>query len=173
MSLIKCVECGKEYSSKASTCPNCGCPIEETLNEICKEEKCVIINHEAYDVSEILSNIENEVDDQINIDAIAEAAGISESAAYCILQEIKDDNFLPWTEGSYGTITNPKYQEKINQRNEQIAQHRKNIPHCPNCNSTNIQKISMTSRAISGLTFGILSSSIGKTFKCNNCGYKW
>lgn len=26
MSLIKCGECGKEISDKASTCPNCGCP---------------------------------------------------------------------------------------------------------------------------------------------------
>lgn len=173
MSLIKCVECGKEYSSKAPTCPNCGCPIEETLNEICREEKSVIICHEAYDVSEILSNIENGVDDQINIDAIAEAAEISESAAYCILQEIKEGNFLPWTEGSYGNLTNPKYQEKINRRNEQIAKQRENLPHCPNCNSTNIKRITTGSRMLSGLTFGILSSNIGKTYQCNKCKYKW
>lgn len=29
MSLIKCIECGKEFSDKASTCPNCGCPTSE------------------------------------------------------------------------------------------------------------------------------------------------
>lgn len=173
MSLIKCTECGKEFSVKADHCPNCGCPTWDIINELYKADQSININHEVYDVSEILSNIENGVDDQINIDAIAEAAEISASAAYCILQEIKEGNFLPWTEGGYGTLTNPKYQEKINQRNEQIAQHSKNVPHCPNCNSTNIQKISMTSRAISGLTFGILSSSIGKTFKCKSCGYKW
>lgn len=28
--LIKCKECGHEVSDKASTCPNCGCPTEET-----------------------------------------------------------------------------------------------------------------------------------------------
>lgn len=27
MALIKCVECGKEVSSKAKACPNCGNPI--------------------------------------------------------------------------------------------------------------------------------------------------
>lgn len=27
MALIKCPECGKEVSDKASACPNCGCPI--------------------------------------------------------------------------------------------------------------------------------------------------
>lgn len=29
MALIKCPECGKEISDKASACPNCGCPIAE------------------------------------------------------------------------------------------------------------------------------------------------
>lgn len=27
MALINCTECGKEFSDKASACPNCGCPI--------------------------------------------------------------------------------------------------------------------------------------------------
>lgn len=27
MALIKCPECGKEVSSKAASCPNCGCPL--------------------------------------------------------------------------------------------------------------------------------------------------
>lgn len=31
MALIKCPECGKEISSLAKSCPNCGCPIE-TIN---------------------------------------------------------------------------------------------------------------------------------------------
>ncbi len=28
MSLIKCSECGKEFSDKANACPNCACPID-------------------------------------------------------------------------------------------------------------------------------------------------
>lgn len=31
MSLIKCNECGKEVSSKARTCPNCGNPIDTSV----------------------------------------------------------------------------------------------------------------------------------------------
>lgn len=31
MALIKCVECGKEFSDKASACPNCACPRMESL----------------------------------------------------------------------------------------------------------------------------------------------
>lgn len=37
MAMIKCPECGKELSDKASACPNCGCPIEDIKRQI--EEK--------------------------------------------------------------------------------------------------------------------------------------
>lgn len=33
MALIKCPECGKEISDKAVSCPNCGCPLKETIIE--------------------------------------------------------------------------------------------------------------------------------------------
>ena len=33
MSLIKCSECGKEISDKASSCPQCGCPINIIQNK--------------------------------------------------------------------------------------------------------------------------------------------
>lgn len=42
MALIKCPECGKEISDKASSCPNCGCPIEiqktEVVNNISEQQ---------------------------------------------------------------------------------------------------------------------------------------
>lgn len=34
MALIKCTECGKEFSDKAATCPNCGCPTEYVIQAI-------------------------------------------------------------------------------------------------------------------------------------------
>lgn len=36
MALIKCIECGKEISDKATACPNCGCPVSSV-----KEEKTI------------------------------------------------------------------------------------------------------------------------------------
>ena len=33
MAMIKCTECGKEYSDKASACPNCGCPVSYSAKE--------------------------------------------------------------------------------------------------------------------------------------------
>lgn len=33
MALINCYECGREISDRATYCPHCGCPIEETHTE--------------------------------------------------------------------------------------------------------------------------------------------
>ena len=48
-----------------------------------------------------------------------------------------------------------------------------NIIKCPTCSSTNVEKIGMVSKVASIGFFGLASNSIGKTFKCNSCGYKW
>ena len=45
MALIKCDECGKEFSDKANACPNCACPVErkkeniKEYTELSNEEK--------------------------------------------------------------------------------------------------------------------------------------
>ena len=44
---------------------------------------------------------------------------------------------------------------------------------CPTCGSTNVKKISLTSKAVGGAMFGLFSSNIRNTFKCEKCGYKW
>ena len=47
-------------------------------------------------------------------------------------------------------------------------------PKCPNCKSTNIKKISLRNKIGSAALIGVFSiGHISKTFKCNNCGYKW
>jgi hypothetical protein len=57
-------------------------------------------------------------------------------------------------------------------RLEQSLQQR-NVPKCPTCGSTNISKIGTLNRMASVGFFGLASSKIGKTQKCNNCGYTW
>jgi uncharacterized membrane protein YvbJ len=34
MAIIKCNECGKDYSDKAHACPNCGCPTMSNLTRV-------------------------------------------------------------------------------------------------------------------------------------------
>lgn len=45
--------------------------------------------------------------------------------------------------------------------------------HCPNCNSTNTEKISTTKKVASTAVLGLASRTIGKNYKCKNCGYIW
>lgn len=48
-----------------------------------------------------------------------------------------------------------------------------NAPHCPTCGSTDMKKIDALDRAISVSFLGLASGKIGKSFKCNHCGYMW
>lgn len=48
-----------------------------------------------------------------------------------------------------------------------------NIPKCPTCGSTNVEKISLTKKAFGGAMFGLFSSDIRNTMHCKHCGCKW
>lgn len=48
-----------------------------------------------------------------------------------------------------------------------------NVPKCPTCQSTNLRKISATSKVTNTVLFGIFGTKRHKTFHCNNCGYEW
>ena len=48
-----------------------------------------------------------------------------------------------------------------------------NVPRCPNCHRSNIQKIGGMERASSVMMLGVFSNKINKSFKCINCGYTW
>jgi len=49
-----------------------------------------------------------------------------------------------------------------------------NVPKCPICSSTKIHKISMTNKAVSALTWGVLAAGhVSKTYKCDTCGAKF
>lgn len=48
-----------------------------------------------------------------------------------------------------------------------------NVPKCPTCGSTNVEKISTAKKALGFAMVGLFSSNLGKTMHCKNCGYKW
>lgn len=72
-----------------------------------------------------------------------------------------------------------EYQLKLSQfkantsTQEQNKKQADNLPKCPTCNSTNIEKISIGKKAVGGFMFGLFSSDVRKTMHCKNCGYKW
>lgn len=66
MALIKCTECGKEFSDKAPACPNCGCPTSEMYSDdISQEEIDEVIQEDVFEEesmsSKILSSVQNGV----------------------------------------------------------------------------------------------------------------
>lgn len=66
-----------------------------------------------------------------------------------------------------------KQEEQRMQEYLQQRSHQPNVPHCPTCGSTNVQKISGMKRWLSVGLFGLASSDVGKTMVCKKCGYKF
>lgn len=122
---------------------------------------------------------------------------------YCNATDITETNieyrYVEWVknnkqikqqiETQYKIKENPLYNEEAVQHRlqEEQKEHDKfyngkshnyttaapNVPKCPTCQSTNIKKISVGSKAVGFATVGVFSSNFGKTMVCNNCGYKW
>lgn len=155
MALIKCQECGKEISDKATSCPHCGCPLIE-------KNHC-IINGVDVDCSFIF----NDYDIELRQMEMMEYTNLTASVADKIVEEWSKTGKIP-------PVFNGKTIEEENKEwNEKVIQS-PNIPKCPTCGSTNLSKISNVGKAAKIGLFGIFGAGdLGKTWKCNNCGSKW
>lgn len=67
--------------------------------------------------------------------------------------------------------------KEIRKHNEELLKNDKvkqaNAPKCPTCQSVNLKKITVTSKAMNTALFGLFATKRYKTFHCNNCGYEW
>lgn len=79
--------------------------------------------------------------------------------------------YKPMYETKPSSVTVNKLSVPI-QYKQDITQ-QQNIPTCPTCGSTNVEKISTTKKAIGFVAVGVFSSNFGKTMHCKQCGYKW
>lgn len=161
MSLINCQECGKEISDKASSCPNCGCPInKETIHKI-------VIN--GYNDSDV-----------------AALAGLDEVLGITYEEGVEILNNLPYVIAEYNTLNEASAQAKplmsvqwglnisvlLPDNTNAIIEPLNKIT-CPTCKSTSVTRISTTSKIASALIFGLYGNKRKKTFHCDNCGYIW
>lgn len=144
--LIKCPECGKEISDKSERCIHCGYPLKS--NHTC------IINGKEYDLSFVFD------ENYSYLYKVRDFVQITHCDIHTARQYI--DKFI-----SNSHIPKTLYIES------KTSTSSSNMPKCPHCNSTHIQKISTTERAASVIGFGILSKKIGKSFKCLDCKYTW
>ena len=96
------------------------------------------------------------------------------------------DDFVPTTKSKEELMNDYAIQHNIKEKRQKereeyikksqqyiLNQTLENVPRCPTCNSTKVEKISTTKRWVSTGLFGLASSNIGKTMHCKNCGYKW
>lgn len=56
---------------------------------------------------------------------------------------------------------------------QEMKKARDTTPKCPTCGSTNIQRISASSKAGSVFLFGLMSQKVKHQWHCNNCKYEW
>lgn len=165
MAMMLCPECKNKISSKATNCPNCGCPVDTNKPiKICK------VNGVEYDFTDFYNRIitvkQNnglwgDADFKAVIYEMSSLTGLASPFKLC--QIIAETEMVP---EEYNGETMDEFKSK--QRAIQSSK-----PKCPTCGSTNIRKISATSKTLGAIGFGLLSKTAKSQFKCNNCGYKW
>ena len=152
MALIKCPKCNKEVSDKAKSCPNCGYELP-------------ILEQGVYCPSCLKSQSKTSID----------------TCPFCHVK-FKDsiygtfDEVYHYGENHPELKQSPEYSEEAYQRRINYVPYEygsSNSIKCPSCGSSNVSKIGTFNRIVSTGIFGLASSKIGKTHKCNNCGTTW
>lgn len=183
MALIFCPECLKEVSDKSETCIHCGYPLNTPLDKEPNIENRNVCPKCGY----IMSGILNCTD--CGTKMINTHFPWDFYPKYPTIRETWDKNraWKKYIREKY-VINSEEFDEKLyNKRLEEEAAYNKSMdegvsdddllkpsaPTCPTCQSTNVQKISVGSKAVGGFFFGLFSSDVRNTMKCNNCGYKW
>lgn len=150
MALIKCPECGKEISDKAIMCINCGYPLNSLENKT--DEYICCIHGTNYNLKEEFELILLQDDYTKTVLKLASKCNINIQDAFALSKIMKSERKIP-----------KSYECKFITNKSQ----------CPMCKSTNIKKISTTSRMVSVVTVGLASGKLGKQYKCERCKYMW
>lgn len=90
-----------------------------------------------------------------------------------IFESYVKDNPLYDSDEETRTFLKVQEMKRTAQMNKYIREQQDNTPKCPNCKSTNIERISSLKKGVSIGVFGLMSSDLGKTMVCKDCKYKW
>lgn len=186
-----CPHCGLnisdylEHSEQIIICPKCG-----SSNLFHSKDTCCICDTKVVNTHKLFS-YKYDRDFSIKEKIIEES--FDELKSLGLYDPEMHDIRLKVNRGMY-TSLNPtdkevalfeKYSKKLKEMREQDGfyksqptqsqpeQPKAPIVKCPNCGSTNTQRITATSRVAGVLTLGLASGSIGKQYKCKACKYKW
>lgn len=183
MSLIVCPECQNEMNQYAEVCPKCGFPIQKFMNKnglndfthikICP--KCGSINSSSMpDIIPTRFKCQHCGTQVVQTDIPCEGF----RKRYTLENERE---YTASIANKYGgnQFSYEMYDKWVNKMHEDLKkQHQQqsnqsNIPMCPTCGSTNIEKISAGKKIGGGFLFGIFSSDVRNTMHCKDCGAKW
>lgn len=201
MALVKCPECGKEnVSDTAVTCPDCGFAVKEHYDKIKKIEFEERIRRETAPKrqQEEIKKLNAQAFGYIEKIIIGIFCLIIFFPIFIFLSfEMESGNFVALfiafltfvisimflRAGIAGKKSTAKDLEaaKMNFGEYEKRKHRdtesllKNTPNikCPTCGSKNVERISLTNRAVHAYAFGLFSKTAKSQFKCKDCGYAW
>ena len=152
MKLMYCKKCGRQVID-VKKCDICGSEVYEVPQE--------------YLISELVPVIERDLEDQF-IKEYIKSSPEFDPRLYAKLDEKIAES---WAEYYRDMAIVKAINQGIKPRDAFNGNF--TIVKCPSCGSTNVSKIGFFDRAISTGIFGLASSKIGKTHKCNSCGTMW
>lgn len=172
--LIKCVECGKEISDKASACPHCGCPVEYTVSN--NRYKIILISKENN-----YGGLVTEMIAELYDIKLVEAIDLEEQLSGTILSGVKkeDAELLKAKFESFGAVVRlePDAESEELDLGDRLSKalsvqkpnhESENRIRCPKCGSTSISTVN---RGFSIVT-GFWGSGDPRNV-CQRCGHKW
>ncbi len=192
MAVVICPDCKNEVSEYAESCPKCGFPVSKFMNEneLTDTEKKFICPKCGF-----CNGWDDGKDSSIYLrckycnTTMVQTDETDEEVTNNFIKYSAKENYLKTLAMKFGK---DKFSEDEFQKREKIAKDRRdnknsfnkyllsqsqqptqNVPKCPTCGSTNIEKISGSKRWLTTGLFGLGSSNVGKTMHCKNCGYKW
>lgn len=161
--LVICPECRGKVSDQAEVCVHCGFPIKKRMDIKINTNTC-LIDGISRDLTEQINNIDNPQYQPLK--QLVKEYNMSIRDASTLWMIIKKFKQIP---SEYNSSQCEEYRKQL----DEIEKSQQNIPKCPTCGSTNIEKISVTKKAFGGVMLGLFSSDIRNTMHCKNCGYKW
>ena len=117
--------------------------------------------HKAFNCNGILEQINISCDDMYIIEDISTDKNFLQA-----MIDLKEKDIIEYN------LKMSQFKSQIEQQKSNKSQNN-NQPKCPTCGSNNIEKISVTKKALGGAVFGLFSSDVRNSMHCKNCGAKW
>ncbi len=192
MALIKCPECGKTVSDKATACIHCGYPLENIKIE---EPKIIEFPQTPKPIQQQTNTTPNPTNTtpQQNENTNKDSRNKGYSAYLIFLVAVIIIGMFFLTSGFtnlelmwlvfplsfavflggallYSLFTTDPKEIKQGWDREKYNDYRYT---CPMCGSKKVKRIGTIDRAASVAAVGLASGKIGKQYECDNCKHKW